>query len=65
MVVTMVGMLTSELFNVARFHLSSVSHFVQTQHTFCMQLGTQRVWDYIGGNLCITFSLSLSNMNSR
>ena len=24
-------------------------HFVQTQHTFAMQLGTQRVWDYIGG----------------
>ena len=25
-------------------------HFLETQHTFSMQLGkTQRVWDYIGG----------------
>ncbi|CAI8029572.1 BRCA1-associated protein [Geodia barretti] len=26
------------------------THFVQTQHTFAMQLGTQRVWDYVGDN---------------
>ncbi|XP_019855979.1 PREDICTED: BRCA1-associated protein-like [Amphimedon queenslandica] len=25
-------------------------HFTSTQHTFSMQLGTQRVWDYIGDN---------------
>ena len=25
------------------------SHFQQTQHTYAMRLGTQRVWDYIGG----------------
>ena len=25
-------------------------HYLETQHTFSMQLGrTQRVWDYIGG----------------
>jgi len=29
--------------------LLACSHFVETQHTFSMQLGTQRVWDYIGG----------------
>lgn len=26
------------------------NHFVETQHTFAMQLGTKRVWDYIGDN---------------
>lgn len=25
-------------------------HFLLTQHTFTMQVGTQRVWDYIGDN---------------
>ena len=25
------------------------SHFEETQHTYSMQVGTQRVWDYIGG----------------
>ena len=29
----------------------SCRHFVATQHTFSMQLGSQRVWDYIGGIL--------------
>jgi hypothetical protein len=25
-------------------------HFEETQHTYSMQVGTQRVWDYIGDN---------------
>lgn len=26
------------------------SHFVETQHTYAMQLGNNRVWDYAGDN---------------
>jgi len=25
------------------------SHFLQTHHTYTMELGSQRVWDYAGG----------------
>ena len=25
------------------------SHFLKTQHTYTMELGSQRVWDYAGG----------------
>ena len=26
------------------------SHFLETQHTYAMQLGNNRVWDYAGDN---------------
>ena len=25
------------------------SHFLKTQHTYTMELGSQQVWDYAGG----------------
>ncbi len=67
----LVGMHTRELtvknILIARVNFSWVlqifsRHFVQTQHTFAMQLGTQRVWDYVGGvlcTLCEVFSVDL------
>lgn len=30
--------------------ISCCSHFVETQHTYSMQLGNNRVWDYAGDN---------------
>jgi hypothetical protein len=27
-----------------------VSHFLETQHCYAMQLGNTRVWDYVGDN---------------
>ena len=40
--------------------LTLCRHFSKTQHTFSMQLSSQRVWDYIGGKFFLSHSLFLS-----
>ena len=41
----------SSYISVSPFLLSAHpnSHFIETNHTYSMQLGNDRVWDYIGG----------------
>ena len=39
--------------------LTLCRHFEQTQHTFAMRLGTQRVWDYIGGEVEVELFLAV------
>ena len=52
-----------------RFHLfSTCRHFQETQHTYSLELGTQRVWDYTGGAVMsryVTLRVTLRHVTKR
>lgn len=46
------------------FGFSICRHFQETQHTYSLELGTQRVWDYTGGTAIQVFAVILYTLFS-